>query len=139
MTDVPITFPDPRRAVRDILRDALAGRPESFASGVTVSTKPVPGGTGTRPVPWIQVRSDGRFRDSRLNGRATIRVLVWHADEGSGEDLAGLAEALLLAASSTDVRGFSPVAGPIPSFDEEEGLDLSFFTITARLRPRSIT
>lgn len=130
-----IGFPDPRRAARDLLRSVLASRAESFVQGVVVSTKPLPGADEGRSLPYVQVRSDGRFRDSRLNGRATVRVLVWHRDEGLGEDLAGLCESLLLAASSAEIRGFSPVSGPIPTSDPDTGEPLSFFTLTARLRP----
>ena len=135
--DTIIDFPDPQRAVRDLLRAALTDRPE--ASGATVSTKALPGSDESRSLPYIQVRSDGRIRDTVLNGRATIRVLVYHSDEGLGEDLAGLCEALLLASSSDEVRSCSSVAGPIPAGDPETGLPLSFFTITARLRPRQLT
>ena len=133
--DTPITFPDPQRAARDLLRELLADRLEPSALGATVSTKSLPGSDDARPLPYVQVRSDGRFRDSRLNGRATIRVVVWHRDEGLAEDLAGLCEALLLAGSSAAIRAFSPVTGPIPVGDPETGLPMSFLTLTARLRP----
>lgn len=133
--DTPITFPDPQRATRDLLRELLADRLEPSALGATVSTKTLPGSDDARPLPYVQVRSDGRFRDSRLNGRATMRVVVWHRDEGLAEDLAGLCEALLLASSSASLRGFSPVTGPIPVGDPETGLPMSFLTLTARLRP----
>lgn len=134
-----ITFPDAQRAVRDLLRVLLASREEPCAAGVTVSTKGIPGADGTRALPYVQVRSDGKFRDSRLNGRATVRVLVFHRDEGLAEELAALCEALLLSASSAEVRGSTSVTGPIPTGDSETGLPLSFFTITARLKPRQLT
>lgn len=136
--DTAIAFPDPQLAVRDLLRVLLAGRPEPYAAGVTVSTRS-PDGTDEAPrLPYIQVRSDGRFRDSRLNGRASVRVIVWHRDEGLGEDLAGLAEALLLAGSSDRIRGASPLTGPMPTGDPDTGAPMSYFTITARLRPRQL-
>lgn len=133
MSDSAIAFPDPQRAVRDLLRTLLAGRSEPVASGATVSTKPP---SGTSPtLPYVQVRSDGRFRDSRLNGRASVRIIVWHKDEGLGEELAGLCEALLLASTSAEIRGFSPLTGPMPTGDPDTGAPMSYFTITARLRP----
>lgn len=135
MTDPLITFPDARLAVRDLLRTLLAPRPEPVTVGVTVSTRDLPGSDDARPLPYIQVRTDARFRDSRLNGRATVRVLVWHRDEGLADELASLCEALLLTASTDVVRGCSPVMGPVPTGDPDTGLPLSFFTITARLRP----
>lgn len=134
-----ITFPDAQRAVRDLLRSLLAGRTEASALGATVSTRGLTGGDENYPLPYIQVRSDGKFRDARLDGRATVRVLVYHRDEGLGEDLAALCEALLLSASSAEIRGSTSVTGPIPTGDPETGLPLSFFTITARLQPRQLT
>jgi hypothetical protein len=133
-----VVFPDPRRSVRDLLKALLAPREEPYALGATVSTKEPSWADEAPALPYVQVRSDGRFRNSRLDGRATIRVLVWHEDEGLGEDLAGLCEALLLAASSAAVRGFTPVSGPIPTKDPDTGEPLSFFTTTARLRPANL-
>jgi hypothetical protein len=136
VTDSTILFPDPQKAVVDVLRLVLMGRPEAVAQGVTVSAKPP---TGTAPkLPYVQVRSDGRFRDSRLNGRASVRIIVWHKDEGLGEELAGLCEALLLAATSPEIRGFSPLTGPMPTGDPDTGAPMSYFTLTARLRPVQI-
>lgn len=137
--NAPIVFPDAQLAVRDLLRTLLASRTEPYARGAVVSTKGLTGDDASRRLPYIQVRSDGKFRDSRLDGRATVRVLVYHRDEGLGEALAALCEALLLSASSADVRGSTSVTGPIPTGDPETGLPLSFFTITARLRPRQLT
>ena len=132
--DTAVTFPDPQLAVRDLLRELLADRPEAYAAGAVVSTK---GPTGV--LPYIQVRSDGSFRDARLNGRASIRVVVWHKDEGLGVSLAALAEGLLLAASSDRIRSASSLTGPIPTGDPDTGAPMSYFTITARLRPSQIT
>lgn len=137
MTDAAILFPDPQKAVRDLLALLLMNRPELVAQGVTVSTKP-PKGTAPK-LPYVQVRSDGRFRDSRLNGRASVRIIVWHKDEGYGEELAGLCEALLLAATSPEIRGFSPLTGPMPTGDPDTGAPMSYLTLTARLRPVQIS
>lgn len=138
MATEAIVFPDPQRAVRDLIRVLLTGRAEPYATGATVSTR-APSGTDEAPVlPYVQVRSDGRYRDARLNGRATVRVTVWHRDEGLGESLAALIEGLLLAASSADVRGCGPLVGPIPTGDPDTGAPMSYFTITARLRPRQL-
>jgi hypothetical protein len=133
-----IRFPEPRRAVRDLTRELLAGRTEPEALGVVVSTKPPSPDDSKRQLPHVQVRSDGSFRDSRLNGRATIRVAVWHRDEGLGQDLALLLEALLLDASSARVRGFGSVSGPLPTSDPDTGEPLSYLTLTARLRPEQL-
>lgn len=134
-----ITFPDPQLAVRNLLRSLLASRPEPEARGVIVSTKGLSGDDATRKLPFVQVRSDGKFRNARLDGRATVRVLVYHRDEGLAESLAALCEALLLSASSAEIRGSTSVMGPMPTGDPETGLPFSFFTITARLQPRQLT
>jgi hypothetical protein len=134
--DPVITFPDPRRSVRDLLRVLLATREEPEVAGVTVSTKDLPGSDGSYPLPYVQVHSDGKFRDARLDGRATVRVVVWHRDEGLAEALASLCEALLLASSSAEIRGSSSVSGPLPTGDPDNGLPMSYFTVTVRLRPR---
>lgn len=136
MTRPVITFPDPQKAVRDLLRTLLAGRSEPYAAGVTVSTRP-PAGTSPS-LPYVQVRSDGRFRDSRLDGRASVRVIVWHTDEGLGESLAGLCEALLMASTSAEIRGCTSLSGPIPTGDPDTGAPMSYFTVTARLRPEQL-
>lgn len=135
MAEPIITFPDPQRAVRDLLRVLLAGRTEAVAAGATVSVKPP---AEDANLPYVQVRSDGRFRDSRLNGRSSVRVIVWHRDEGLGEELAGLCEALLLASTSAEIRAVSPLTGPIPTGDPDTGAPMSYFTITARLRPAQL-
>lgn len=132
----PVTFPNPRRVVRDRLRELLAGRAEPYAVGVVVSTKPpAPGG----PRPHVQVLSDGSFRDARLNGRASIRLLVYHGDDGLAEDLAGLVESLMLASSSSaSIRGASPLSGPRPADDEELGEPFAYLTLTVRLTPDNL-
>ncbi|WLZ10618.1 hypothetical protein [Arthrobacter phage SWEP2] len=131
-------FPDPQLAVRDLLRVLLTGRTEPYAQGAVVSTKAPPGTDEAPVLPYIQVTSDGQFRDSRLNGRASVRVIVWHRDEGLGVSLAALAEALLLAGSSDRIRGASPLTGPLPTGDPDTGAPMSYFTITARLRPAQL-
>lgn len=134
-----ITFPDAQLATRDLLRALLSGRSEPFVAGVTVSTKVRGDKSDDLPaLPYIAVRTDGNVRDSRLNGRANVRVSVWHKDEGLGLQLAGLCEALLLGSGSVAIRGFSPVTSPIPTSDPDTGDPLTFFSVTARLRPVQI-
>jgi hypothetical protein len=133
-----VVFADPRRAVRDLLTALLEPRLEPYVLGVRVSAKPLPGADEARALPYVQVRSDGRFRDSRLDGRATVRLLVWHEDEGAGEDLAALCEALLLSSSSASVRGCTPGTGPLPSVDPATDAPLSSLTLTVRLHPADV-
>ncbi|UDL14618.1 tail terminator [Arthrobacter phage KeAlii] len=131
-----VIFPDGQLAARNLLRSILSGRSEPEAQGATVSTKPP---AETQALPYVQVLSDGKFRDPRLNGRASLRFVVWHRDEGLGEALAGLCEGLLLDSHSSEIRGFSPLTGPIPTGDPDTGAPMSYFTLTARLNPRQIT
>ncbi|CCQ44314.1 hypothetical protein ARTSIC4J27_238 [Pseudarthrobacter siccitolerans] len=63
---------------------------------------------------------------------------MWHKDEGLGEELASLCEALLLSSASPEIRGFSPLTGSIPTGDPDTGAPMSYFTLTARLSPRQI-
>jgi len=136
--DTAILFPDAQLAGRDLLRRLLAGRTEPVVRNVTVSTRGPDDNDDKPALPYIQVVVDGTYRDSRLNGRATLRVIVWHTDEGLGQRLALLCEALLLASSSDDIRGFSPLVGPIPTGDPDTQEPMSYFTLTARLRPKNL-
>lgn len=139
MTGAVIRFADPRRAVRDVVREVLATRTEPEALGAVVSTKTASPDDAKRVLPHVHVRSDGSFRSSRLEGRATVRFVVWHRDEGLAQDLALLLEGLLLAnPRSPSVRSFSPVSGPLPTSDPDTGEPISFFTLTARLRPEQL-
>jgi hypothetical protein len=133
-----IVFPDPRVAVRDLIRELLATRAEPEVVGAVVSTKTASPDDAKRTLPHVHVRSDGNFRNSRLNGRATVRIVVWHRDEGLAQRLALLIEGLLLATTSNRVRGFGSVTGPLPTSDPDTGEPISYFTLTARLRPEQL-
>lgn len=140
MTPPAIVFPDGQRAVRDLLRSLLAGRSETEAQGATVGTRIPSWRSDDAPaLPYVAVRLDGTFRDSRLNGRASVRVVVWHRDEGLGVALASLAEGLLLSGHGFGVRNVGPLTGPIATSDPETGDPMTSFTVTARLRPVSLT
>jgi hypothetical protein len=135
-----VIFPDGQLAVRNALRAALAARPEPVTTGVTVSTR-VPAGTEVPPLPYVLVRLDGNSRNARLLSEATVRVTVWHRDEGLALELAGLAEALLLGglARVPEIRSVGPVASPIPTTDPDSGAPIAFFRVAARMRPRTLT
>lgn len=129
--DTPIIFGDARLIVRDTLRTLLPD--------VTISTRDYPNNDSKAPaVPYIQVKSDGSIRNSRLNGRATIRFLCYGADDGLTTTLALRAEALILAASGGELRGCTPQQSTFPTYDPDLGRPMAYFTITARLRPRNL-
>lgn len=137
-----VVFADAQRAVRDALRAALAARSEPSAQGVTVGVRVPSWHSDDAPaIPYVVVRVDGNVRDARLNGRATVRVTVWHRDEGLALDLAALCEALLLGGLATDagIRSVGPVSSPIPSEDPDNGTPLAFFRVTARMRPTNLS
>lgn len=129
-----VIFPDSQLAVRDLLRELVPA-----GEGATISTREIEGATGRWPIPYIQVRNDGRYRNSRLNGRSTVRVLCYGRDEGDSNRLASLCEGLLLAEVSTDkIRGCNPLLGPLDSTDIDNDLPFTYFTVTVRLRPQAI-
>lgn len=129
--DTPILFGDARLIVRDRLRALLPD--------VTVSTRDYPN-NDSRPLatPYIQVKSDGSLRNSRLNGRDTIRFLCYGADDGLTTTLARRAEALILADSGGELRGCTSQQSTFPTYDPDLGRPMAYFTITARLRPRNL-
>jgi hypothetical protein len=134
----PIAFPDGQRAVRDLLVYILGQLTAPVTAGATVGIRDIPGADEGRPIPYVQVRLESSTRDTRLNGRADVRVLVYHGDEGLCHDLASLLYAHLLSATSSDVRAINPGDGPGLDEDPDNGLPFAYFTITARLRPRSV-
>lgn len=140
MTDTAIIYPDGRLVVRDRLRTLLATRSEDYAVGVTVSTRQFPVDDGvTAQVPYIQVKSDGSIRNAQLDGRMTIRLLVYGEDDGKTSSLALLAESLILADHAGGLRGCSSQQSVFPTYDPDSGRPMAFLTFTARLRPSNLT
>lgn len=132
-TSIPVAFPDAQLAIRDLLRDLLPG--------VTVSTRDIAGNDRDGwPRPYVKVDLDGTYRNARLNGRATVRLLCYAADVGESLALAARVEALLLSdgATSDRVRGCNALSGPLESTDIDNGLPFAYFTVTARLRPQAL-
>lgn len=140
MSDQPIIFPDGRLVVRNRLRLLLAPRTEPFAANTTVSTHEFPVDDSVTPlIPYIQIKADGSFRDSVLDGRMTIRALCYGADDGYTASLAQLAEALILADHAGGLRGCTSQQSVFPTYDPDSGRPMAFFTFTARLRPSNLT
>lgn len=130
----PIIFNDPRAAIIAALRRELP----AYGYEPRIGAAPVPGEVGDWPIPYVQVVSDGKFRNSHLNGWATVRILCYGADSAESEELASVAEAIVLATSDEGLRSCSSIMGPRPSTDVDNNLPFSYFTVTARLRPRMI-
>lgn len=138
----PLTvFPDTQSGAAGILRDALAGRSEEYAVGVTVGTR-VPGDRSpeTPGLPYVLVRLDGSLPHSSMaNGRCTLRITVWHEDADQAHDLAQLCQGLLVVHGGTVLRSVRPATGPLPATDPDSGIDLSTFTVIAHVRPNVLT
>ncbi|WP_330339414.1 hypothetical protein [Streptomyces sp. NBC_00557] len=134
----PLTvFDDAQAAAADVLRTALAGRPEDFAAGVTVGTR-VPGSRAPEtPLRYVMVRKDADLpHPSMANARVTLRVTCWHEDDDQAHDLAMLCQGLLIVHSGDVIRGVRPGTGPLPAVDDVSGWPLSTFTVLANVRPR---
>lgn len=130
-------FGDVQAAGAEVLRTALAGRPEPHAAGVDVGTM-VPGDRApeTPSLPYVLVRKDADLpHPSMANSRCTLRVTVWHRDPDQAHDLAMLCQGLLLVHSGPVIRGIRPATGPIPTRDLATAIDLSTFTVLANVRP----
>lgn len=125
-------FPDVMLSAVTYLRSALAARAEPYAADVTVGTVfPRDGET-----PFVLVRQDGQTIAKRLDAEATVRVTVWHTTEAKALALARLCQALLVAhPGDAEVRLFSPMNGPFPAADPDNGTPLASLSVAARLRP----
>lgn len=86
-----IVWPDVEAEVTTFLRDQLAARPESFASGVLV-TREVP---ATRAARMVVVRDDGGPALGDVRAVARIGVRVWGSTYSETTDLANLVVALI--------------------------------------------
>lgn len=136
-----VIFGDVQSSGAEVLRGALAGRPEPHAAGVTVGTR-VPGDRSpeTPRLPYVLVRKDADLpHPSMANSRCTLRVTVWHTDSDKAHDLAMLCQGLLLVHSGPVIRGVRPGTGPLPAVDKASEVDLSTFTVLANVKPQPIT
>ena len=129
MTKIVVRFPDPMRAVLDILRATLPAvtfgtvQPEEMASS---------------PLPYVMVRLDGSFR-SVVTKSATVRISAWASTESAALDLAESIESELLGyRGGAKVRSIAPLTGAFPTFDPDYGAALASFTVAVRLRPLQV-
>lgn len=135
----PLTvFPDVQAAGAGVLREALAGRPEPHAAGVTVGTTvPSDRSPETPDLPYVMVRKDGDLpHPSMANARCMLRVTVWHTGADEAHDLAQLCQGLLIVHSGPVIRGVRPGTGPLPAVDDKSDTDLSTFTVLANVKPQ---
>ncbi|RLK22640.1 hypothetical protein DER29_0478 [Micromonospora sp. M71_S20] len=89
-------------------------------------------------LPYGLVAADGTFVRQRVTASATVRVAVWAETDAAGYDLADDLHASLLAyVGGPQVVSFRPMTGPLPTTDPDTGRPMTFFTVRARLRPRT--
>lgn len=133
----PTLFGDSQAAGAEVLRTALAGRSEPYATGATVGTRVPATRSPEMPIlPYVLVRKDTDLPHSSMaNARCTLRVTIWHEDADQAHDLAMLCQALLLVHSGPVIRGVRPATGPLSAVDLESGVDLSTFTVLANVKP----
>ena len=105
---VPVLFPDVELHFTTYLRTALAGRPESYAAGVSVARTAPP----TMPARLVTIRRDGGPQLDVVRESARLTVNVWHDSQQGCTDLARLVRALLWAA---------PNDGPVLRVDLNSG------------------
>lgn len=112
-------YPDVESAVIAYLRSALAARPESYASGVTVSNA-LP---ATIPARTVWVRDDGGPDATAVTKASRVGVNVFTAanTRDEGVDLANLIRALLKAApGSGPFTNATSFTGPVAVPDESK-------------------
>lgn len=136
-----VLFPDPAAAAVNLIRPALAGRPESYAAGATVGTRVPDARSPEDPnLPLVLIAVDGATpAPSRLNSQVLLRISVWHADSDQAYDLAELVAALLHTAGGPVIRSTRPGTGPVPGIDPDSGVALATLTLTANIAPTPLT
>lgn len=118
-----VVFPDIELWATDYLRDALAARPESYASDVFVATT-VPSPRRDR---MVIVRRDGGPRLDAVRERARIAVRVFAATEEDVTDLARMVRALLwVGADGKPVSRVDELSGPSAIPDEQPHRYMTF-------------
>lgn len=110
-----MVYPDIELHLTGYLRDALTGRPESYAQDVHVSNA-VP---NPRRDHMVTVRRDGGVQASLLD-QPRVTVGVWATTEQDATDLARLVAALLWAApNGAPLVSAVMVGGPVAIADAQ--------------------
>jgi hypothetical protein len=127
----PAAFPDPERAVVDLLTDLMDLHDET----VTVSVG-VPSGWQPSSTPHLEVAWDGTpIIEQRIMAHATIRVVARAGSTTEAKRLALLAQGLLAAHDGTaPVSVIRPLTGPLPARDPDTRAELASFTVRASTR-----
>jgi hypothetical protein len=122
-------FPDSMLATVSVLRSSLG-------EDVEVGTRIPTDRRSSSAKPYVLVRLDGSSLNRKVREVSDLRVSVWHSSEFASLALAQTCRAILLGFSGDEqVSNFRPGSGPIPTSDPETAEPLSFFTISAHMRP----
>lgn len=141
MTRPLVVFGDSCSAAASALRDALALRSEDYADGATVATRvPTIRSPEDSQLPLVLVALDNAVpHPSMANSADLLRVTVWHRDRDQAHDLAQLCAGLLHVHSGPVIRSTRPGTGPVPGLDPDSEVDIATFTVTANIRPTTLT
>jgi hypothetical protein len=121
-----VVFPDVEEWATGWLDAALAARPESYASGVTVRNR-IPAPKQAWPMPFVWVRRDGGARLDVAREAPRLAVNVYAAAEQDVADLANLVRALLWSAPDGDpVCRVTELSGPSPIPDSRPRRFMTF-------------
>lgn len=130
MAQIAVIFPDAELWATGTIRDALAGRTETYAQNVYVSNA-VP---TTRRDRMVICRRDGGPRLDVAREAARLGVRVWAMTEQDATDLARLVSALFgAAADGNPVLKVTQPSGPTPVADSS-GQPLRYLTFELTVR-----
>ena len=136
-----VVFGDAAAELANMIRAALAGRAEPYASGVVVDVRiPKNRRPAENPPPLVVFRQDGPGAIyQQANSRVTLRGSIWHQTEDDAFDLAQLVHAFVARHSGAVIRAVTNGLSPFVTSDPDTGEPLASFTVTANLYPQVIT
>lgn len=125
-----VLFTDAEAWAVDYLSGFLSTRPETYAAGVTVSTRVPSPRTGR----MVVVRRDGGPRQTPVSEVARLGVRVWAATDEDAADLTALVRAALAASPGEGpVRAMTEISGP-SYVVEESGQPLRYVVVELTMR-----
>lgn len=130
-----VTYPDPERAIRDLLAGLLDDHDETATVAVGV-----PADWTTASGSHVQVAWDGTpTQQPPIVIYPTIRITAWSASTTEAKRLALLCQGLLLAhTGGGSVGAIRPLTGVLPARDPDTRAELATFTVRATVRSTPI-
>lgn len=133
-----IVWDNAAAAAITVLRDQLSTRPEPVTTGAKVVAHVPDERSITIGNPLVMCRPDGSTVAQHVDQRALVRLTCWHATEYEAMQLAGLAQALLVAHSGGEIRSTEYVSGPLPGVDPRNDQPLATCVVAAHMRPHAV-